>query len=97
VHTQASIACGSVTLHATYPTDFTGVASTTQCGTYSAEWKGTTSALVGGFHPTFDLTNNIVVTGCTQSAPEFGAPAMLIAAIGLVLVAAVKRRKLVTY
>jgi hypothetical protein len=99
-YTQSAIACGSVTIMQTYPTGFTnvvGTGNTNTCGVYTATWAGTTSALVGGFHPIFNVQDNFVVSGCTQSAPEFGAPAMLVAAIGLVLVAAVKRGKLLTY
>jgi hypothetical protein len=85
--------CGTTTLSAVYPTGFTGVASTTECGTYTATWSGVTSALVGGIHPTFIVTDNFVVTGCT-TVPQFTLPAMMVAAMGLLLVAVAKKGRL---
>jgi hypothetical protein len=91
-HIVAPTACGSPVV-VSYPADFTGVASTAACGAYKAEWAGTTSTLIGGLHPAFDLKNLFVVSGCSR-VPEFSSPALMIAAIGLALVAAVKRGRL---
>jgi hypothetical protein len=92
--TVAATACGTTNLNSVYPTGFTGTASTLTCGVYSATWAGTTSALVGGFHPTFSVTNNFVVT-CTTTAPEFASPAILVGAIGLVAIVALRKTKFV--
>ena len=97
--TETHIACGTQNLSAAYPGAFTpgtGAPSTGTSGTYTAEWKGTTTALVGGVHPAFDTIDNFVVSPATMhGAPEFGAPAMLVAAIGLVAVALVKKANIV--
>ena len=93
----SSTPCGTTNLHSVYPTAFTGVAATTECGVYSATWAGVTSALVGGFHPTFSVTDNFVVTGCTTTVPQFTAPVMMVAAFGLVLVAAAKKGRLLNF
>jgi hypothetical protein len=97
--TETSIACGTQNLSAVYPTAFTagsGAPSTSTSGTYSAEWAGTTTATVGGAHPIFDTKDNFVVSpAINHSAPEFGAPAMLVAAIGLVAVALMKKANIV--
>jgi hypothetical protein len=97
--TETSIACGTQNLSAVYPTAFTagsGAPSTTTAGTYTANWAGTSTALVGGVHPSFSVTDNFVAQSLTPppTVPEFGAPAMLVAAIGLVLVAAMKKANL---
>jgi hypothetical protein len=97
--TETSIPCGTQNLSAAYPAAFTpgtGSPSTSTSGTYSATWAGTTTALVGGVHPIFSTSDNFVVSPATiNGAPEFGAPAMLVAAIGLVAVALVKKANLV--
>jgi hypothetical protein len=55
------VACGTInTIH--YPADFTGTASTTACGSYRAEWAGTTTNGAA-----FDLINPFSVTGCTPT------------------------------
>jgi len=98
--TVNDIPCGSTALNAVYPTDFTpgtGVPNTGQILVYSATWAGTTSALVGGMHPTFSVTDTFEVYLCCPPpipTPQFGAPAILIAAVALVLVAAMKKGKL---
>jgi len=96
--TETHIACGTQNLQAVYPTAFTagsGAPSTSTSGTYTAQWAGTTTALVGGVHPIFNTTDNFVVNPNTHTAPEFGAPAMLVAAIGLVAVALMKKANIV--
>ena len=96
--TETNIPCGTQNLSAVYPTAFTpgsGAPSTGTAGTYTAEWKGTTTALVGGIHPAFDTIDSFVVQSTSHGAPEFGAPAMLVAAIGLVAVALVKKANLI--
>jgi hypothetical protein len=96
--TETNIPCGTQTLHAAYPAAFTpgtGAPSTSTSGTYVTEWKGTTTALVGGVHPAFDTIDSFVVLPNTSTVPQFGAPAMLVAAIGLVAVALVKKANLV--
>ena len=85
-------ACGTTNLSAAYPTAFTGVEGTTECGLYAATWSGTTSTTVGGIHPTFSVTNNFIVT-CPTGVPQFGMPALLVAAMGLVLVAALRNKR----
>jgi hypothetical protein len=85
--------CGTTGLTATYPTNFVGNPSTVECGVYSATWAGVSSALIGNIHPTFNVTDNFVVT-CPNGAPQFAAPAVLVAAMGLVLVAAAKKGRL---
>ncbi|MDA4113254.1 MAG: hypothetical protein OK474_04325 [Thaumarchaeota archaeon] len=98
-YTVTNIPCGTQNLTAIYPTDFTpgsGAPSTTTSGTYTANWAGTSTALIGGVHPSFSVTDNFVANGQTPppTVPEFGAPAMLVAAIGLVVVAAMKKGNL---
>jgi len=92
-YSVSTIACGTTSLTVVYPTGFTGTAGTSETGTYAAVWAGTTSALVGGVHPTFSVTDNFVVPK-TTTAPEFAAPAMFVAAVGLVLVALAKKGNL---
>jgi hypothetical protein len=89
------VACGTTNLSAIYPTAFTGTKGTTELGTYTAVWKGTTTATVGGKHPTFNVIDNfVVVPPVTHGAPEFAAPAMFVAAFGLVVVALIKKGNL---
>jgi hypothetical protein len=90
----AATPCGDVTLSAVYPTAFTGVAATTECGVYTATWSGVTSATVATFHPAFSLTDDFIVNCSTTGVPQFTAPLMLVAAFGLVLVAAAKKGRL---
>jgi hypothetical protein len=82
--------CGS-NVAATYPSAFSGTAGTSELGAYSAVWAGSTSAIVGGQHPTFSLTDNFIVISFPPPVPEFAAPAMAVAAMGLVLLALVRR------
>jgi hypothetical protein len=98
--TVNNVACGTTTLTAVYPTDFTpgtGAPSTDRIFQFNATWTGTTTALVGGLHPTFSVTDHFDVYLCCPPpipTPEFGAPAILAAAVGLVLLAAMKKGKL---
>jgi hypothetical protein len=93
------VSTGTVTIGATpcgtavtvvYPTGFSGSASTSESGTYTATFAGTTSALVGGVHPKFSLTDNFFA-GNFQPVPESPMPAMLMAAFGLVAVVAMRK------
>ena len=96
--TETNIACGTQNLSAVYPTAFTpgsGAPSTVTAGTYSATWAGTTTALIGGVHPSFSVSDNFVAQGFPPPVPEFGAPAMLVAAIGLVVIAAIKKTNII--
>jgi len=98
-YSVTNVPCGTQTLSAVYPTAFTagtGAPSTTTVGTYTGVWAGTTSALIGGVHPTFSVTDNFATHALLPppTVPEFGAPAMLVAAIGLVVVAAMKKANL---
>jgi hypothetical protein len=94
-----NVPCGTTTLTAVYPTAFTpgsGAPSTISVGTYTGVWAGTTTALIGGVHPSFSVSDNFITTqqAPPPTVPEFGAPAMLVAAIGLVVVAAMKKGNL---
>src|SRR6204780_825626 len=98
-YSVTNVPCGTQNLSAVYPTAFTagtGAPSTTTAGTYTGTWAGTTTALVGGLHPSFSVTDNFVANGQSPppTGPEFGAPSMLVAAIGLVVVAAMKKGNL---
>jgi len=98
-YSVTNIACGTQNLSAVYPTAFTpgsGAPNTNTAGTYTAVWAGTTTALVGGVHPSFNVQDNFVAQQLPPppTVPEFGAPAMLVAAIGLVAVAAMKKANL---
>jgi hypothetical protein len=84
-HSVTDVPCGTQNLSAVYPTQFTAkshapINSTT--GTYTADWAGSTTALIGGLHPTFSITDNFVAVSLSPppTVPEFGAPAMLVAA-----------------
>ncbi|MDA4113253.1 MAG: hypothetical protein OK474_04320 [Thaumarchaeota archaeon] len=93
------VACGTQNLSAVYPTAFTagtGAANTNATGTYTGTWAGSSTALVGGVHPAFSVVSFFVVNGQSppSSVPEFAAPAILMAAIGLVVVAAMKKGNL---
>jgi hypothetical protein len=88
-------ACGT-SVTATYPSGFTGTAGTTELGTYAASWAGSSSVTVGGFHPTFEVTDNFtVVSFSPPTVPEFSAPVIAVAAMGLVVLAMMKRGKLI--
>ena len=98
-YTVTNVPCGTQNLSAVYPTAFTagtGAPSTATAGTYTGLWAGVTTALVGGVHPSFSVTDNFVANAQSPppTFPEFGAPAMLVAAIGLVVVAAMKKSNL---
>jgi hypothetical protein len=85
--------CGTP-VTAVYPTDFSGTAATTQTGTYTATWAGSTSLSTGGLHPEFSLGNGfVVVTFPPVNVPEFPAPAMFMAAFGLVAIVAIRKTK----
>jgi hypothetical protein len=99
-YTVTNVPCGTQTLSAVYPTAFTagsGAPSTATTGTYTGVWAGTTTALIGGVHPTFSVSDNFVTQALLPppTVPQFGAPAMLVAAFGLVLVAAIKKANLI--
>jgi hypothetical protein len=92
-------ACGTSAL-AVYPTGFTGVASTSEVGTYNATWAGSSSVIAAnGQHPSFSVTDNFIVISFQPppGVPQFGAPAIFIAAMGLVLVAAMKKGKVLNF
>jgi hypothetical protein len=95
--TQTNIPCGTVDLSTVYPTGFTGAAST-QCpgGPYTAVWAGSTTAVVGGVNPAFSVRSGFDIPVCLK-LPEFGGPAVLVAAVGLVVVAAMKRGKVLKF
>src|SRR5580698_6384819 len=98
-YSVTNVPCGTQNLSAVYPTAFTagtGAPSTATAGTYTGLWAGVTTALVGGVHPSFSVTDNFVANAQSPppTVPEFGAPAMLVAAIGLVVVAAMKKGNL---
>lgn len=87
--------CGTI-VTAVYPTDFTGTAGTSELGTYTTSWAGTSSVVVDGIHPTFDVTTGFIVVSFQPppTVPQFGLPAMAVAAMGLLLVAAVRKGRL---
>jgi hypothetical protein len=96
----SNVPCGTQNLSAVYPTGFTpgtGAPSTSAAGTYSATWAGSTTALVGGVHPSFNVQDNFIAQSLLPppTVPQFGAPAMLVAAIGLVVVAAMKKANVI--
>ena len=98
-YSVTQVPCGTQNLSATYPTAFTagtGAPSTNTAGAYTGTWAGSTTALVGGLHPSFSVTDNFIANGQSPppSVPEFAAPAILVAAIGLVVVAAMKKGNL---
>jgi hypothetical protein len=97
--TVNNVPCGTQDLHAIYPTQFTALShapANSTTGTYTADWAGSTTALVGGVHPSFSISDNFVAVSLSPppTVPEFGAPAILVAAIGLVVVAAMKKGNL---
>lgn len=95
-YSVSGIACGTQNLTAVYPTSFTagsGAPSTASVGTYAGVWAGTTSAVVGGVHPIFRVSDNFVTEALPPgpTVPQFGGPAIFVAAMGLILVAAMKK------
>ena len=90
-YSVSGIACGTY-ITASYPSAFTGKAGTTEVGTYTTSWVGTTTASA-----TFDLTDSVFTVSLPPSVPQFGAPAMpgmLVAALGLALVVAMRKGRL---
>lgn len=87
--TVGTTSCGTVTLTSVYPTAFTGTKGTTECGTYTATWSGTTSKPGVTF-----LTEDDFVVTCIP-VPEFPMPVFAIAAVGLVLLLAMRKTKLI--
>jgi hypothetical protein len=63
------------------------------CGTYSAEFSGTTYNVDGTETGTFDTTNAYTVT-CGTSVPEFGLSAVAVAGVSLVALLALRKRAL---
>ena len=93
-YTVPSTPCGTA-VTATYPTGFTGTAGTTELGAYTATWAGTTSMVVGGMHPVFNVGDAFTVLAFPPpGVPQFSAPMIMVAAMGLVLLAMMKRGKL---
>jgi hypothetical protein len=97
-YSVTSIPCGTQNLSAVYPTAFTagsGAPSTSTLGTYTASWAGTTTALVGGIHPAFSVGDSFFTVQAPPppGVPQFGTPAMLVAAMGLLVLAAAKKGK----
>ena len=90
--------CGS-SVTATYPTDFSGTASTSENGAYTATFAGTTSQLVGGQYPKFSLTDSFIAGTFPPppTVPQFSAPALLVVAASLMLVAVAKKGKLLPF
>jgi len=93
-YSLTSVPCGSINLTAVYPTAFTGTAGTSQCGIYMATWAGVSSAIEGGVHPTFRVSDHLAVS-CAVPVPEFQGPGIMIAALGLLLLATVNKVRLV--
>jgi hypothetical protein len=80
-------------LTAVYPTGFTGTAGTSELGTYTARWDSVTSTFKS--HPPIIFNNqNFSVALTTNYVPEFSAPTILVAAMGLVLLALMKKTKM---
>jgi hypothetical protein len=101
-YSVSGVPCGTQNLTAVYPTAFTagtGSPSTLTAGTYAGVWAGTTSAVVGGVHPTFSVSDNFVTQAQTPppTVPQFGTPAVFVAAMGLILVAAMKKGKVLNF
>jgi hypothetical protein len=94
-YTVPPTACGSA-VTASYPSAFTGTAGTTELGTYTASWAGASSLIVDGNHPSFTVGDYFTVVAFQPppTVPEFGAPAMLVAAMGLLLVVAIRKGKM---
>jgi hypothetical protein len=79
---------------AVYPTGFTGTAGTSELGAYKSQWTGVIS-ISPSDHPGFDTGLGFFhVTLTTNYVPEFSAPTILIAAMGLVLLALMKKTKI---
>jgi hypothetical protein len=78
---------------ATYPTGFTGAAGTSELGTYTSHFDGFISLSTSSV-PFFSAVEFFTVALTTNYVPEFGAPAILAAAMGLVLLALMKKTKM---
>jgi hypothetical protein len=87
------VPCGTTDLTAVYPTGFTGTAGTSELGTYTAVWRSDTSQFTSHI-PIIAISQNFTVALTTNYVPEFGAPAILVAAMGLVLLALMKKTKM---
>jgi hypothetical protein len=78
-----------------YPTGFTGTAGTSELGTYTTSFAGSSSVVTNGIHPTFSLTTGfIVVAFSPPPVPQFGLPAITVAAMGMVMLALAKKGRL---
>lgn len=71
--------CG-VVVTAVFPTDFGAGASTTNTGTYTATFSGTTST-----GASFYLINSFTVHAFAPPVPEFPTPAIVMAGVALAL------------
>jgi hypothetical protein len=98
IYSPGPIPCG-LTVSVPYPSGFTGspdtfgTAATSELGTYTAVFSG----MGNGGANSFTIAANFTVVRTAPPplpAPEFGAPAFLVAAVGLVLVAVMKRAKI---
>ena len=89
--TVPATACGTA-VTAVYPTGFVGTAGTTQTGVYKTGFAGTTS--VPGV--SFDLTTAFFTVHLPPppGVPQFGLPAMFVAAMGLVVLAVARKGRL---
>jgi hypothetical protein len=79
---------------AVYPTGFTGTAGTSELGTYSSGFSGILSLSATQHVPFSSPTQDFTVALTTNYVPEFGAPTILVAAMGLVLLALIKKTKI---
>ena len=90
--TVGPTACGTTGLTSVYPTDFTGTKGTTQVGAYTATFAGIASTDILGIHPEFKLVDNFVVKEFGHAnVPEFSAPAIIVAVVGLALLTVMKK------
>ena len=76
-----------------YPTGFTGTAGTSELGTYTSQWN-TVISLSGFNYPTMSRPEFFTVALTTNYVPEFGAPTIMVAAMGLVLLAFMKKTRM---
>jgi hypothetical protein len=97
IYGPGPIPCG-LTVYVPYPSGFTGpdtfgTAATNELGTYTAVFAG----MGNNGANSFSIAANFTVVRTLPPplpVPEFGAPTFLVAAVGLVLVAVIKRSKI---